>query len=173
MFMQFMDQFAAHCEKVLANIGLRDCLIFCTLCILALLFFFSRSNGWHHLAKYYPTRNPYQGKWIGSDLDEMEVQFNHSKAVNAIRLGADSQGLYLSAWIGFRPFHPPLFIPWSDVTGVRIKEVPWLKEPNLVKFSFAMKPDIPVYVGTDIAAEVEKNSQDQWKILPFADPGKK
>lgn len=159
-----MDEIAERVEKVLTAFGMRNTLLAFFLLILGVLYFFSRVNGWHELSQYYPTRNPYQGKWIVHDLDEVEVRFNASDGVNSIRLGADAQGLYISMWIGFRPFHPPLFIPWSDVTAVRIKETPWLKKPNLVKYTFAMNPDIPVYVGTYIAEEIEKHAGGQWKM---------
>lgn len=135
-----------------------------TLLILGALFFFSRAEGWHELHKYYPVRDPYQGRWLGKDLDDMHVQFNHSETVNAINVGADSQGMYLSVSMVFRPFHPPLFIPWSDVAGVGVKEVPWLKKDNLVKFTFAMNPNIPVYLDPSFAEEIENLSQGQWRM---------
>ena len=159
-----MDEIAGRVEKILMAFGMRNTLVVFCILLLVVLYFLSRVTGWHELAKYYPARNPYQGKWIGHDLDEVEVRFSSSTGVNSIRLGADAQGLYISMWIGYRPFHPPLFIPWSDVTAVRIKEVPWIRKPNLVKYIFAMDPDVPVYVGKDIAEEIENHSEGQWKM---------
>lgn len=161
--MATMDEIAAHIQRFVLTIGIRNFCILLGLLLFAFFFFFSRATGWHAVHEQYPDRHGYQGDWVGKDWDEVEVTFNNSTGVNSIRIGADSQGLYISMWIGFRPFNPPIFVPWSDVSSTWIKEIPFLPRPDLVKFNFAMVPDVPVYVGAYIAEEIEKLSEGQWK----------
>lgn len=162
--MPTMTEIAGHLEKIATTIGMRNCLIIVGMMLLGILYLGSRLSGWHQVAKCYPVFGSYQGKWIGRDLEVMEVRFNNIDSENAIHVGADRQGLYLSMGIMFRPFHPPIFVPWNDITGVGIKEVPWIKKMNLVKFIFELNPDIPVYVGIDTAREIEKLSEGRWEM---------
>lgn len=162
--MQTMTEIAGHLQKIAEALGMRNCLIIIGMMVVGILYLGSRLSGWHQVARCYPAFNSYQGEWIGRDLEAMAVRFNNADSENAIHLGADRQGLYFSMGIMFRPFHPPIFVPWNDVTGMGIKEVPWLKKMNLIKFTFELIPDIPVYVDTDTAREIEKLSQGRWEM---------
>jgi hypothetical protein len=137
---------------------------------LGVLYFGSRATGWHKLAKHYPCRNPYQETWItqpdffDKDSGGLNLRFNTSESEDAIKLGADYQGLYLTMSLGFRFFHPPLFVPWEDVRTVWTKAAPWLKEKNLLVITFAEQPDIPLEVDRHVAGEMEKRALGRWSV---------
>lgn len=160
---------AAEIEKQLAHLGMREWLVVFAAAIALLLYLVSRGYGWHDLARHYRSRNPYRGEWItqpaedGEPTGELEVYFNNSVSQNAIKVGADSQGLHLATSAVFRLFHPPLFIPWNEVTAVGVREVPWIRE-NLVRFTFALAPEVPVDVDSEVARVIEKRSGGRWNM---------
>jgi hypothetical protein len=74
------------------------------------------SSGWHRLAKAYRTRNQFHGeKWSGQS--GTFGLFSHYYGLLVV--GANHKGLYLAVSLLLRPFHPPLFIPWSHISAKR------------------------------------------------------
>ena len=51
---------------------------------------------------------------------------------------------------GGRPGHPPLFIPWSDVTTAAERGMFF----EFVRFSFVRAPEVPLRLRRDLAEEV-------------------
>lgn len=125
--------FIAQMERLAASLGLLGWLTVVALLTLGVLFVGARISGWHELAKHYASADRYAGRWI-AQLDDsgqeggLEVSLRHSVSDNAIKLGADPRGLYLRMSLPFRPFHPPLFIPWRDIESVGVQELPWVKK---------------------------------------------
>lgn len=81
--------------------------------ILGLMAVFAKSGGWSALAKAYGVPAPYQGErrkmnWVRVGW----VGYNGCMVV-----GADMERLYLSVWPFFNFRHPPLSIPWSEVSA--------------------------------------------------------
>lgn len=161
--------FIAQLERLAANLGLRGWLTVVALLILGVLFVGARISGWHKLAEHYASADRYEGRWI-SQLDDsgkeggLEVSLRYSVSENAIKLGADARGLYLQMSLPFRPFHPPLFIPWRDIESVGVQELPWVKKKTLVRITFAQAPSIPLDVDWYVAGEIQQRANGQWKI---------
>lgn len=157
-------------RELLTGFGAREWLVLFALLFFGLLFLVSRGFGWHKLARHYASRNRYRGTWIsqphedGKGLGGLMLTFNHCESEDAVRLGADGKGLYLQAWIGFRPFHPPLFFPWSDVRCAGVAELPWTDRVTLYRFTFAKSPTIPLDVDGHVAREIELRSQGRWTM---------
>ncbi len=168
--MQPLPEVFAHIKTMVTNLGMREGLILFSLFFAGMLYVGSRVSGWHDLAKHYPVRNRYEGKWIsqpdffGRDSGGLDIYFNNGASEDAIKLGADSEGLYLSMSIGFRFFHPPLFVPWSDVRSVWLQGVPWLKTKNLLRITFAQSPNVPLDVDRHVAGEIQKRSGGLWTM---------
>jgi len=76
----------------------------------------SRFGGWGALAEVYTTRDGFQGKrWRFES-----ARFRGLGRYNGcLTFGANPRGLYLATFLPFRIGHPPLFIPWEDVTMTR------------------------------------------------------
>jgi len=69
----------------------------------------SIASGWWGLSLRYKTNKPRPAnRRTGSAGFRYVFGYN-----NVLRLGSDSEGLFISSWV--RLFHPPLFIPWHDV----------------------------------------------------------
>lgn len=90
----------------------------------------------------------------------MTVDFNNAQT-EAIQLGVDRQGMYLSMSIPFRFFHPPIFVPWSDVRSVA-QGPPWTDKKSEIRFTFAASPDVPLDVDREVAVEIQKRSEGRW-----------
>jgi hypothetical protein len=81
---------------------------------LALMFLMPRLTGWHALAELYPVPAPFMGKPHRFQTVWMRWGSHYG---NGVTFGANAQGLYLSVLILLRIGHPPIFIPWSEITA--------------------------------------------------------
>ena len=77
---------------------------------------------------------------------------------NILTVGADPDGMYVSVFVLFRFGHPPLFIPWEDVSA-EAKRV-WLF--NVVILKFARCPSIPFWISRKLADKLEMASGVQF-----------
>lgn len=83
--------------------------IWCLVCLLISLF------GWRSLAQHFRAQGPFEGPI--RRMQSGRVSFANYN--NVLTVGADPMGLSLAVMGLFRPGHPPLFIPWHDVVGLR------------------------------------------------------
>jgi hypothetical protein len=74
-------------------------------------FLISWWSGWALLARKFRAQEPFRGKrrwWISGRMRWLAGYHN------CLVVGANLEGLYLALW--FLPFfHPPLFIPWTEI----------------------------------------------------------
>lgn len=74
-------------------------------------FIFAAVSGWRQLAQNYPA-----GGAVPSPLKYFVWgQVGRIYYRKCLNVGGDERGLYLVPFFVFRPFHPPLFIPWSEI----------------------------------------------------------
>lgn len=165
-----LTQAAAQIKKIIIGLGPWEWIILVSVLLVGVLFFGSRASGWHKLAGHYPRLNPFQGEWISmpdffgkEGRGGMTVDFNNCQT-NAINLAVDGQGMYLSMSIAFRLFHPPIFVPWSDVRSVALAACPWSDKITDIRFTFALSPDVPLDVDLEVAAEIQKRAQGRWTM---------
>jgi len=79
-------------------------------------------GGWQQLATHYRvTTLPAEAE--GSLLGYAKVGWVSYK--NVLRVGACREGLALSVSFLFRPFHPPLLIPWQAVGSIQSTTFLW------------------------------------------------
>jgi hypothetical protein len=79
------------------------------------LLLISRFSGWHALAETYPLlgRFPTPRKTWGFAVFRGWFGYN-----GGIILAGDEAGLYLKTWPVILAFHPPVFIPWSEIREI-------------------------------------------------------
>lgn len=83
-----------------------------------ILFLLSKVGGWSALATRYRMDRPFQGSIWRFQLGFLgSVRYR-----GALTVGSGMEGLYLAVFLLFRPFHPPLLIPWSEVSLGRRKK---------------------------------------------------
>ncbi len=73
----------------------------------------SRTSGWHRLAGRFGSPGPFAS--VGERMRFASAQIGWGNYSGALELRASASGLYLAPIWVFRPFHPPLFIPWSEI----------------------------------------------------------
>ncbi|HTV06065.1 MAG TPA: hypothetical protein VME86_11915 [Acidobacteriaceae bacterium] len=72
-------------------------------------------SGWHKLEHRFRARGEFAGeqKSFQTGMMRGRSRYNHN-----LTLGANKDGLYISAMWLARMEHPPLFIPWSEVQAI-------------------------------------------------------
>jgi hypothetical protein len=115
--------------------------------------------GWWALARHYQHHGPFEGThhrfrtcYLGW------ARYGHS-----VTVGANAEGLYLAVLLLLRPGHPPLFVPWADVTAEPV--VNWLGRGHVV-FRFAKAPSVRVRVSGSLGKQIAADANRSW-----ADPG--
>lgn len=92
------------------------------LCYIAWWYFIvqlvSLISGWRKLSQMYRFEGAFTGKLRRFQSISMRWGARYG---NCVHLGADTRGLYLSVLFLVRPGHPPLFIPWSDVSEREVR----------------------------------------------------
>jgi hypothetical protein len=95
--------------------------------------------------------------WLQSARFKRWTNYN-----NSLTVGANPQGLYLSQLIIFRFGHPPLFIPWGDITVLQ-------REGRLgsgYELRFSRCPEIPVTIPARLWDKLLAARQENAPIAP-------
>jgi hypothetical protein len=92
-------------------------------------------SGWAELAKYYRSDAPFEGeRWTFCSC-RMRWLTHYGGCVT---VGANEYGLYLALFSLFRIWHPPLLIPWHEVSLKMDKTIVWER----MELRFNQAPDI-------------------------------
>lgn len=78
-----------------------------------IIFFISAISGWRALAQRYRSDMPFSGHTWHLRSGRMGGMARYS---GVLTVGVNPAGLYLAVMPLFRVGHPPLFIPWPDVS---------------------------------------------------------
>ena len=80
----------------------------------ASMYLIAAVGGWRELAAVYRADGPLT---MSSQWRNRGGQMRYATRYNGcLNIAANALGIHLSLWSIFRPSHPPLFIPWSDIT---------------------------------------------------------
>ena len=118
----------------------------------------SRISGWALLAKSYPAKD-------ATVLDSETWRFQSIQTRwatnygNCVTVKTNSLGLGLSVLWLLRPGHPPLLIPWADITIHRVIRSRFF--PSLVEFKFRSEPSVPVRLSNKLFLKI-LNSSDRY-----------
>lgn len=114
----------------------------------------SLSGGWKILSRDYRANSAFEGKkvWLKSARLRRWTNYN-----NCLVVGSNKYGLYLAVLPIFRVGHPPLFIPWMDISTEAGSKRLW---GDFVKFKFAKQPDVPVVFPKKVAAKIFQLRRD-------------
>ena len=115
----------------------------------------SRVGGWSRLAEYYRSEQPF----FGSMYKFQSAQFPIANYNGCLNFGANDEGLYMVPMALFRMFHPPLFIPWSEVTAKRVKMWRFF---NFVELRFQRAPSSPVRIQSALADKLAQGSNGRF-----------
>ena len=107
----------------------------------------SRMSGWHKLAEKYIRIDFVSGeKWRFRS-----ARLRHSVGYNGcINFYANREGLGISVFFPFRVGHPPLFIPWTDISIS--KETKFLRK--MISFKVGREFPIPIMVYEKLGYQI-------------------
>lgn len=108
-------------------------------------------SGWARLAELYRLSGEFDGRIWEWQTGYMRFYCHYG---NVLIAGADSQGLYLSLFKLFRVGHPPLFIPWRDITVGRVW---WWTE-----LRFPRADSVPLRIGPKLTKHLVDAAGPSW-----------
>lgn len=118
---------------------------------LLVCFIVSHLGGWSSLARIYRSEKPFDGQtWHGcSGFFKFFGSYRRT-----LTLGANSEGLYIAVLALFRLAHPPLYIPWSEVSAESGRS---LVGPAIA-LHFARIPSVPLTMARSLATQLAQAS---------------
>ena len=108
-------------------------------------------GGWTKLASQYGFKKPFTGKTFPT----RSAILGMTRYANCLTLGANEEGLYLEVFVWMKLSHPPLFIPWSDMTG-KIEDS-WLTK--ILVLTFKSIPRVSIELPMNTALELKVAAQ--------------
>jgi hypothetical protein len=112
----------------------------------AVCFLLASLGGWSRLARHYRSQSGFAGKkWRFKSGQFQPVNYKH-----CLTIGSDEYGLYLAVHPLFRVGHPPLLIPWSDITTTESQG--WLFSYR--EFAFSKVPTVKLRVLRDVGEKI-------------------
>ncbi len=133
-------------ELILGFVGL-----FLVLFFVVIPFVIARVGGWAALAAEYRLVGQFEGKrWRFQDVT-LRGWFGYS---GGVAVGVNAEGLYLNTI--FIVSHPPLFIPWVDLSVAR-REVKFLGfRIGMVEFAAARVPNVRIALKESLLNTIAK-----------------
>lgn len=115
----------------------------------------AKLSGWARLARQY--RNDARRDGIRFYFQSAGMRF-WTNYGGCLTIGVQRTGLYLAVWFLFRLGHPPLVIPWHDITMTERKKF-FMQQ---VICRFARCPKIPFIISKRLA---DKIVQEKGNVL--------
>ena len=115
----------------------------------------ARIGGWAALAAAYSHSGEFQGERLRFQTAQMRWGTNYG---GCLTIGANHRGLFLSVLFLFRIGHPPLFIPWTDIS-VSDPKGRWF---SYVELRFRRAPSIPLRVSEQLARWLADRAATSW-----------
>ncbi len=112
--------------------------------------------GWRELAKVYRAAMPFTGRRWWFQSAEMRWRTSYGGCMN---IGANKDGLYLSVLFLFRLGHPPLFIPWPDISAIERRS--WLLF-KMVELRCRKVPTVPIRIYRRLAEKISEAAGADW-----------
>jgi hypothetical protein len=82
-------------------------------CWVGISYVIAHIGGWFRLARFYRFSGAFLGERWRFQSAQMRWKVGYN---NCLTVGASPEGLYLSVMFILRFGHPPLFVPWSDIS---------------------------------------------------------
>ena len=118
-------------------------------------FVIAQVGGWAELSRYYRSTGPFQGeKWYMRSC-RMRLTTRYDCCVT---VGANPDALFLSTVFLFRLGHPPLQIPWRDISVTNGKTMFW----SWTEFRFQHAPTVWVRFYGRLGGDIRDNAGASW-----------
>ena len=118
-------------------------------------FVVAQIGGWGELSRYYRAGNPFNGQRWSFRSGRMRLNMSYN---NCLAVGANTQGLYVAVFFLFRTGHPPLFIPWQDISVKTGKTLWW----PWTEFRFRQAPSVFLKTYGGLGEEIKSAAAASW-----------
>ena len=112
-------------------------------------------GGWAKLAGDFKARSAFTGQLWNWQSGSMRWTAHYSRCLT---VGCDTRGLYVSVLPIFRFKHPPLFIPWMEISTTRKRILIF----EVVEFRLGLKLGIPLQLKASLGTAREKAAGGSW-----------
>jgi hypothetical protein len=109
-------------------------------------------GGWAELARHYRPANPFEGRMWRFRSGHMRLTVHYN---NVLTVGASPEGLYLAVLFLFRVGHPPLLVPWKDISTTTGKTLLW----RWAEFRFQQAPYVWIRFYGKLGDEILSSSK--------------
>lgn len=128
---------------------------------LLISFILSTTGGWSTLANHYAARSGVAGRRFYFRSAQLGAGVSYGACLT---LGTSPAGLYMAVVPLFRMAHPPLLIPWPDITARETKS--WFSAT--VELRFAKVPMVSVRISRQLADALFAASGEHILVQPAA-----
>jgi len=118
-------------------------------------FVISYSGGWALLARKFRFRGKFSGSRWRWQSGQMRGIAGYS---HCLMIGANPEGLYLAVQFPFHLLHPPLLIPWSEVSFTRKRMLLF----RMVRFELGREHSIPLWVRETLVERLKQAAGNAW-----------
>jgi hypothetical protein len=116
----------------------------------------SWTGGWGRLARHYRHTTQVEKTWHHVRI----AYFGWAGYGNCLTAAATADGLFLAPYLPWRPGHPPLFVPWEDVTVRAVSGILW----GYLEFRFVKEPLVTVALPTGLGRRLLADAGRQGKL---------
>ncbi len=120
------------------------------------LYLVAAASGWRLLATRFRAQGSFTGQTWRMQFARMRWMSNYN---GALTIGADTTGLFMVPMMVFRLWHPPLFIPWTEITLVGTRQVLFF---TLVEFRLGTLERVPFNIKPELAARLRSAAGASW-----------
>jgi hypothetical protein len=117
----------------------------------------SHVGGWAILARQYRYSSEFMGEKWRMQSGRMRWLMSYN---NCLTLGGNETGLYLSVLSLFRFQHPPLLIPWPEISVSRQRRFFF----NYVRLTLGREVKIPLLLRPTIAERLRRAAGSHWPV---------
>jgi hypothetical protein len=119
-------------------------------------------SGWATLAQRFRLTATFAGPTWAFQSARMRWNSHYGSCLN---VSADATGLKLSVLFLFRPGHPPLFVPWSEISVAKRWRFLFFRQ---VKLLLGRGEQIPLVIGGGLADRIQAAAGANWPIEPVS-----
>jgi hypothetical protein len=114
------------------------------------------ASGWAKLGRRYPAMGRFEGTRYRFRAASLRYGMHYNGCVT---VGANADGIYLSVIFLFRAGHPPVFVPWADVSVTPVEG--WLL--RYLEFRFKNAPNVWVRFPRAFGEQIGSAAVQAWE----------
>ena len=123
-------------------------------------FVIAQITGWATLARRFRATSPPPPQTWNRQTTRMRWSARYGRCLT---VGADPAGLYLAPFFLYRVGHPPLLLPWPEVSVRRRWKVLFLR---YVELQLGREEQIPLRISGALADRIQAASGQNWPVEP-------